>query len=295
MDISFDLYKIFYYVAKELSFSQAADQLYISQSAVSQSIKALEDKLNCKLFYRHTKQVRLTQEGEMLFQHIEQAFHFIKRGERTIEEIHSLEVGEVRIGASDTICKYYLLPYFERFHRLYPHIKMHVTNRTSPVCIELLKKGSIDVAVVNLPQGFHDKMIEIQDKRTVQDVFIAGDRFHSLKDKTITLQELSNYPLLLLEKNSTTRPFFDGYTKENNVHIAPEIELGSIDLLVELTKIGLGISFVVQEVAEESLKRNEIFLVQVHEKIPSRDLGIITNSSIPIPIAARKFIELLLR
>ena len=292
MDIRFELYKVFYHVAKNLSFTEAASKLFISQSAVSQSIRALEEEMNCKLFNRHTKQVKLTQEGEILFKHVEQAFNFIKAGERSIQEVHSLKQGEVRIGASDTICKYYLLPYLKKFNQLYPRIKIHVTNRTSPVCIELLNKGFVDLSVINVPETTFKNMT-IKKIKTLQDVFIAGKNYSHLLDKQFFLKDLEEYPLLLLEKNTVTRDFFDAWAKEKGVNITPEIELGSVDLLIELAKIGLGISFVSQEYIWRELKDQEVFILNVKEEIPKRSLGIITHNNIPLPAAARKFVELL--
>ena len=293
MDVNFELYKVFYYVAKTLSFSVASNELYISQSAVSQSIKFLEEKLNCRLFFRHTKQVKLTQEGEILFKHVEQAFNFIKTGERSITEIHSLKQGEVRIGATDTICKHYLLPYFQKFNELYPQIKIHVTSRTSPGCIELLRKGSVDLIVVNIPDKGVPKNMAVNKVKTLQDVFVAGSRFNHLKNKQFELKELAQYPLLMLEKHTTTREFFDTLIKKNGVQITPEIELDSVDLLIELAKIGLGIAFVIRDYVEKELANEEVFVVRLKEEIPPRGLGILTQNNIPLPLAAKKFIELL--
>ena len=293
MDVNFELYKVFYYVAKTLSFSEASNELYISQSAVSQSIKLLEEKLHCRLFFRHTKQVKLTQEGEILFKHVEQAFNFIKTGERSITEIHSLQHGEVRIGATDTICKHYLLPYFQKFNELYPQIKIHVTSRTSPGCIELLRKGSVDLIVINTPDKGVPKNMAVNKVKTLQDVFIAGSRFKHLKNQQLELKELAQYPLLMLEKNTTTREFFDTLIKKNGVQITPEIELDSVDLLIELAKIGLGIAFVIRDYVEKELANEEFFVVRIKEEIPPRGLGILTQNNIPLPLAAKKFIELL--
>ncbi|KNZ69050.1 transcriptional regulator, LysR family [Thermincola ferriacetica] len=292
MDINFELYKVFYYVAKNLSFSGASQELHISQSAVSQSVKLLEEKMNCRLFIRNTKQVKLTQEGETLFRHIEQAYNLIRAGERSIEEIHSLQQGEVRIGASDTICKYYLLPYLKKFNRLYPNIRIKVTNRTSPRCIELLKKGSVDVAVVNMP-GTVEKTMRVDKVKTIHDVFIAGQNFAHLKRKKISLQELAQYPVLMLEKNTTTRNFIDTFLESKGVKIIPEVELGSVDLLVEMAKIGLGISLVVKEYIEKELSGSEVFMLNLREKIPARKLGVLTNNNIPLSVAAQKFVALL--
>ena len=291
-DISFELYKVFYHVAKNLSFSEASQKLYISQSAVSQSVRLLEDKLNCSLFNRTTKQVRLTAEGEVLFRHIEQAYNFIKGGERSIEEIHGLKQGEIRIGASDTICKYYLLPFLQKFNRQYPAIKINITNRTSPICIELLRKGSIDAAVVNLPPRYEGQL-QVTKLKSLQDVFIAGPAFFHLRDRILGLQELASYPLLMLETKTITREFFDQFLAERGVSLRPEIELGSIDLLIELTKIGLGISFVSREYIERDLTAGSICQLRIKDEIPPRFLGIMTNQAIPLPAAAKKFIDML--
>ncbi|HYE80936.1 MAG TPA: LysR family transcriptional regulator [Clostridia bacterium] len=293
MDVNFELYKVFYYVAKSLSFSAASEELFITQSAVSQSIKLLEEKLKCQLFFRNTKRVKLTREGAVLFGHVEQAFNFIKSGERTLEEMNSLSQGEIRIGASDTICKYYLMPYIKRFNQIYPNIKIHLTNRTSPKCIELLRKGSVDFSVINIPERCSYNNIAVKRTKEVRDVFIANDNFKELKGRKVCLKELENYPLLVLESNTTTREFFDNLMTKHGVSIKPEIELGSVDILMEMAKIGLGIAFVPDECVNQELSKKEIFMLDIKEEIPGRNLGFLIHSNIPLPLAASKFVELL--
>lgn len=292
MDINYELYKVFYYVAKNMSFSGASEHLFISQSAVSQAVKSLEKKMQCQLFVRNTKQVKLTQEGVILFRHIEQAFNLIKAGERTLENIRSLRQGEVRIGASDTICKHYLLPFFKTFINLYPNIKIQVTNRTSPQCIDLLKTGKVDLIIINIPEK-SDKFLKIRKVKDIQDVFIAGENYRKLANIRISLKDLEAYPVLMLEKNTVTREFIERFLKDKKVLITPEIELGSLDLLVELARIGLGISFVTRDFIQEDLAKGEVFEININEKIPQRSLGIATGQNVPIPVAAEKFIELL--
>lgn len=293
MDINFELYKVFYYVAAKLSFSDAAAKLFISQSAVSQSIKLLEQQLNAKLFMRNTKQVRLTHDGELLFKHVEQAFNFIKTGERSLQEVHSLERGEIRLGASDTICRHYLLPYFQRFNELYPQVKISITNRPSSKCAELLIKGLVDISVANLPAVTKSKQLKISELITINDVFIAGSAFTHLKDKKLNLSDLGSYPLLMLEPNTVTRSYFEKLLAQNDLQFTPEIELGSVDLLLDLVKIGLGISFVSREFIQKELAAGEIFILDVDAAIPARRLGILTHTNMPVPVAAQKFIELL--
>lgn len=293
MDINFELYKVFYYVAKYLSFSAAANELYISQSAVSQAIKLLEEKLNTKLFFRSTKQVQLSESGLLLFTHVEQAFHLFKTGERSLSELYTLEQGELKIGASDTICKYYLLPYFKQFNQLYPKIKLNVTNRPSPVCVDLLKKGLVDISVVNLsPEKSYPKMT-ISKGKMLHDVFFASPAFSHLQGSLLTLDEVAALPILTLEKNTTTRTFLDALFAQHNILFQPEIQLGSVDLMIELTKIGLGISFISREYIQKELADNQLFPITLTTEIPKRELGIITYDCLPVPIAAQKFIELL--
>jgi len=293
MDVNFELYKVFYYVGKHLSFSQAANELYISQSAVSQAIKILEEKLNTKLFVRTTKQVHLSTAGLLLFTHVEQAFHVLKLGERNINELDSLEQGELKIGASDTICKYYLLPYFKQFTQLYPKIKLNITNRPSPVCVELLAKGLVDISVVNLANDQSYPNMTISKRKILHDVCIASSTFSHLEHQALSLQDIAALPLLALEKNTTTRCFLDAIFAKYNLLFQPEIQLGSVDLLIELTKIGLGVAFVSREYIQKELADNQLFTLTLTTEMPPRELGIITHNYLPIPLTAQKFIELL--
>lgn len=293
MNVDFELYKVFYYVGKHLSFSEASSQLHISQSAVSQTIRQLEEKMECRLFHRSTKQVQLTHEGQVLFRHIEQAFHYIKAGERSIAEIHSLNQGEIRIGASDTICRYYLLPYLKQFAQRYPNIKMIITNRSSAVCLDMVSKGIVDVGVVNFKNDKTPKNITARNLKTLQDIFVAGPAFQDLHTAKLQLTDLERYPLLLLEKNTVTRDFFDKFAEIHQVTLTPEIELNSIDLLIDLTKIGLGISFVAKEYVAADLAAGALFALDLRETIPARQLGIATNDSVPMSVAAQRFIEML--
>lgn len=291
MNISYDLYKVFYYTAKELSFSSAAHKLYISQSAVSQSIRLLEEKLGCRLFIRSTKQVRLSQEGELLYQHVEKAFNYLDSGVRSVQEIQGLKQGEIRLGSSDTICQHYLLPYLQKFKKEYPQIKIKITNRTSPICEDLLRKGLVDLIIINLKDEYED--LEVKKLKTIHDVFIAGPSFSHLQNQRLGFEDLLHYPLLLLEKNTTTRNYLDALLLSRGIKVQPEIETGSVDLQIMLAKIGLGLAFVSQEYIQEPLEKKEIFIVPLKEEIPARSLGLAVNNKLPLPLAVGKFIELL--
>jgi DNA-binding transcriptional LysR family regulator len=289
MDINFELYKIFYQAAISASFSEAAAKLYISQSAVSQAIKNLEDKLGSQLFLRRTRRLKLTREGELLLSHIGQAYNLIKTAENKLSEMQNLESGEIRIGASDTVCKYYLLPYLKRFSQTYPKIKIRFLNRTSPQIIEALKNSLIDFGIVTLPVS--NSYLTVAELTQVSDVFIAANKFRTLKGSKISWEELSHYPILLLEKNSSTRRNFDDFIQREGIKLVPEMELESVDLLVEFAKIGLGIAHVMKESALDDINSNSLFIIKMAKELPKRKLGLVTNKNMPLSEADKRFIE----
>lgn len=292
MNINFELYKVFYQIAKEGKISAASKKLHVTQPAVSQSIKQLEERLGGKLFFRTPKGMKLTTEGEMLFSYVEKAYDLIKAGEMKFEEMNNLEFGEINIGASDTLCSHYLIPYLEEFHKKFPKIKIKITNRTTYEIIDLLKTGSVDLGILNLPVD-DDNQLNIAESLTIEDCFIYGKKYSShFKDK-VPLKKLTQFPIILLEKGSSTRNFIDNIFLENKLKLEPEIELGSNDLLVKFAKIGLGISFVSKSSIKNELKDGEIFEVKLKEKIPKRKIGIATLKGVFLSPAGQEFMAFL--
>jgi len=291
MDINFELYKIFYYVAKNKSFSDAAAELHVSQSAISQAIKNLEQKTGSQLFYRKTREIKLTYEGEILFKHVEQAYNFIKTAESKLLESQNLENGEIRIGVSDTICKYYLIDPIGKFIQKYPKVKIQVINRTSRQILNILKEGIIDFGIVTLP--VHSKGITVENFMSVEDIFVASNKFIELANRRISLTELSFHPLLMLDKNSSTRQNLDNFFQKKQLNPVPEIELESIDLLLEFARIALGIAHVLKESAVPFIEKGELFEIKLKEKLPPRKLGIVTMKNMPLSRTSSEFIKFL--
>ena len=288
MDINYELYKVFYHVAYTLSFSEASKQLFISQSAVSQSIKTLERKLDQTLFIRSTKHVQLTPEGEILLRHIEPAMHFIRRGEAQLLDAAATG-GQIRIGASDTICRYFLVPYLERFHRDFPSAHIKVINQTSIKCVELLETGQVDLIVTNYPNQYLSNVSSIKKIRTFKDVFIANKSFEQLKGQKLSYEQLSKYPILMLDKRSTTSEFLHRLFQQHHLDLVPEIELTSNDLLIDLARIGLGIAFIPDFCIQEP--NDDLFIVETEEELPTRELVIAHNEQIPLTKASEEFLN----
>jgi len=293
MDIKLDFYKVFYEVAETMSFSKAADRLYITQSAVSQSVKNLETALDSRLFIRGSKGIALTAEGELLYEYVKNAISLIDKGEAELQKLQNLEKGSLRIGVSDTISRYVLLPYLEKFNRTYPMINLQIVNRTSIQGIGLLKSGQVDLAFVNLPLA--DDAIEIEHYCDVQDIFVAGSRFRFLYDKVLSLQELVEYPLIFLEKNANSRNYVEDYFLSKGVSLKPEIELGSHDLVLEFAKINLGIACVTREFSKQYLADGSLSQIHIAEPIPARSVGICRLKGVSVSAAGNAFLSLLER
>ncbi|MBM7616008.1 LysR family transcriptional regulator [Alkaliphilus hydrothermalis] len=292
MDVNLELYKIFYYVAKNLSFTKAAEELFVTQSSVSQSMAQLEKKLDIVLFHRTNRRVSLTHEGEMLFSHVSQAINIIKSGERILENTKVLEYGELKLGASDTICKYFLLPYFSQFHRIYPKIRINITNQPSIRTIESVRKGELDFGIINLPYDSVPNDLNVEVLSNFTEVLITNRCFFKGTEGITSIQQLMDYPLITLTKETSTRRYLDSYFQKHQLTLEPEFELESIDLIMELVQIGLGIGFVI-DAAVAALKNEDVSIINLKEPLPTRSIAFISNKKLPLSIPAQEFLELL--
>ena len=291
MDINYELYKVFYHVASSLSFSEASKQLFISQSAVSQSIKTLERKLEQPLFIRSTKKVQLTPAGKVLLKHIEPAMNLIQRGESQLLETGALGLGQLHIGASDTICRYFLVPYLKEFHKKFPNIPIKVTNATSQSCVDLLEQGKVDLIVTNFPNVRLNQSYIQKTVLEFSDVFIANPAFFNLKQQELGFAELTQYPILMLDKKSTTSEFLHNIFLQHQLELVPEIELSSNDLLIDLARIGLGIACIPDYCLSRESK--ELFILKTKEQIPRRQLAAAINPNLPSSVSTEEFLKLL--
>lgn len=293
MDINYELYKVFYYVAKTLSFSEAATELYISQSAVSQSIKLLEKRLDQILFSRNTKRVSLTKEGKMLFKHIEPAVNLITRGENQITGANKTGGVQLRIAASDTICRYYLVPFLKSFHLMYKDIHINIINGTSLRCAELLKANQVDLIIANSPNTELNSNMHLETVKSFQDVFVYNTEYYDIANDEVTFEELLTYPILMLSSHSTTSHFLHDQFIKQSLELVPSIELSSNDLLIDLAKIGLGIAFV-PDFCIQSADNKELSIIKTKEIIPQRTLVAAYDKSISLSKAAGFFINQLI-
>lgn len=293
MNIDFELYRIFYEVAKIGNITKAAEELNISQPAISKQIKSLEDQLGGQLFVRTKRGVVLTEEGKEFYKYISQAVEFITSAENKFTDLINLDIGCIKIGVSVTLTKEFLLPYLEKFHSLYPKINIEIATGSSIELFSKLRNGLIDMIVLNLNDKNYGSDIDIIKCKKINDCFVVNKNFIDLINKEISIKDLNNYPLILQAKGSNTREFLDEYTKEFNTILKPNIELASYSLVVEFSKIGLGIGYVTKGYISKELKNKELFKLKIKEKIPSRYIGIaLSNNHIP-NFSTKKLIEII--
>jgi DNA-binding transcriptional LysR family regulator len=287
-----EYFKVFYYTAKLGSVTGAANELSLSQPAVSQSLKALEKSLGVTLFQRASRGVRLTGEGQILYSYVEKGYEEIERGVEKVRKMLNLELGEVHIGASDMTLRFYLLPFLEEFHERHPGIKVMVANAPTPETLKLLRAGTIDFGVVSTPFP-REGDIRAEPVREIEDVFVAGRRFTSYKNKMLDLQELEKLPLIFLEGSTSTRAYMDAYLAENGVAVQPEFELSTSDMIVQFALRNLGIGCVVRDFATEALESGRLFELRFNKMIPKREFCVVTSRKSPLGAAAGKLVDIM--
>jgi DNA-binding transcriptional LysR family regulator len=290
MLVNAELYRVFYTVAKSGSLTRAARELFISQPAVSQSIKLLEKQIGGTLFIRTAKGMDLTYEGGIIFEYIEKAQELIDAAEHKFKQLKDLEFGSFTIGANDTLCKNYLLKYICAFNKKYPDIIVRIKNRTTVDTINLLRSGKADIGFVNLPADAKD--MDIEERFGIHDVFVADKKTFDKVKEPLEYRRLKDMPLIVIERTSTTRMLLDEYFERQKIRLTPSFELSSHELVVEFAKAGLGVGCVVREFVEEDLRAGRLFEIPLETPLPPRGIGLIKPTGAPIKFAAKKFAEM---
>ena len=289
MAVKLELYRVFKEVAETGNISAAAKNLYISQSAVSQSIKQLETALQARLFARSPRGVSLTGEGQMLYQYVRSALGLLATGEDKLSQAQQLLLGTLVIGASDTVTSLFLIPYLDAFHRRHPGIRLKIVSGRSAKVVSMLKSGAVDIAFASSPE---DSALECWPCFPTHAVFVAGREYPCDFDHVYTRREIAEFPLILLERKASSRVFLEQEFLRNGVTLSPEIELSSRQLLVSLARIGLGVAGVTLEFVREALDAGDIRLLKTDFEIPPRSVDLCTLREVHPTAAASAFMEL---
>lgn len=283
-----NLLKVFYTVAVAGSISGAAEELHVSQPAISQHIKTMENEAGFQLFIRNKKGVKLTAEAGAIFSYCKVIFNQVETLNQTLTDITSLDTGILKIGASDTICKYYLIDKLKGFEKLYPGIRYRVTNCTTSESLNLLKNKDVDIAFVHAPVQSNN--FEFKECLILEDFFVCSYDFDDSNIKQ--LSDLTRYRTLLLEESSYSRQFLDENLLRYGVKLKPKFELASLDLLIEFAKKNMGIICVSKQYIERELKNKELKIINLSEKLDKRSISLAVDNDY-VSNAAKRFLEYL--
>lgn len=286
-----NLYRVFYTVAKYKNISHASEILYVSQPAVSKSIKILENELGVKLFLRSSKGVSLTYEGNVLFEHVKNGFEEFLLGEKILEQIKNKDIGKINIGVSTTIGKKYFVPELVQFMKIYPNFNINIINKTTLDTVKLVNDTKLDLAIVGTP--LLDSNLEFIELTKMQDIFVASPAYLK-KFKNKSLQNIFNEgSFMFLEKPNITRLHIDNYFISQGLNIKPEIEASNMDFLLECAKIGLGITSIIKAFCLNDLQSNTLQEIPLEVPIPPRSIGVVFKNFSGLSIASKTLIEFL--
>ncbi|MCD7728768.1 MAG: LysR family transcriptional regulator [Clostridia bacterium] len=290
--VNLELYRVFYTVAKCGSLTKAAEELFISQPAVSQAIKQLETQLGTSLFNRTHKGMELSaQGGKLIYKSVEDALTLLDSAENALIELKTTATGTIRIGATDSIFSNLIADKIVAFHEKYPAVKFDLITGTTLDTIAQLKDNKCDIVFINLPVSDKDVVLS-GSVSLLSDIFVANDKFSELKDKTVPIKRLQELPLLMMEKNTIARQATDNYLNSLGLNFIPDIEVANWDLMLKLAIKGMGIGCVPREYCTKYLESGELFEINVSPTLPVRGVGMALPKNIPVPYALREFIHL---
>ena len=302
-------YHIFNAVAEAGNLSKAAKALTISQPAISRAVSKLEQSLSVKLFVRGSRGVHLTEEGRLLYEHTKTAFDSLRQGEENLRRLTGLGAGTLRIGVSTTLCKHILVPYLKQFVEAYPHIQITIRCQSSKETLELLEQGNLDIGLVSRAESIHP--LEFLPVTELQPVFVATETYL----KNVTLREQNDVPssknrrsaakkasvaslsyiksgtLMLPDKSHSFRAYTEDYLNKHQIETGQILDVNSTDLLIDFTKIGMGIGCVIKEFIRAELDNKNLIELPIPVQTEKHTIGFVYKKTHYQTGSLQKFID----
>lgn len=289
IDINIELLKTFYIVAKYKNITKASNELLVSQSTVSKSIKNIEEQLDCQLFTRSKKGVELTKEGEILYNSTEKVLNILNNDLKKITKTKTINILVGKVLADKV-----LVPYINLFQKKYPNIKINLSCTDIKGVKSKLKNDEVDIAIGYYIDELEDNYEQRKISQELHPIFVCNNNYKELINKKIKVKELEKYPYIISSKGATTYQYALDFFQENNLDITPTMEILGTSLITQLVKNGLGISILTKEFIEEELKNQELFEIQLEQELETRHLTIITYKNKIISKEIKYLIDLLI-
>ena len=293
MDVNFEYYKIFYYVARYKNFTKAAQALGSSQPNVTRAMNCLEQQINSTLFVRNNRGIQLTPEGEKLYIRVTAAMTQLMAAEEELADSASLSHGSISIGASETALNIFLLDKLKTFHMVNPGIRLKIYNHSTPEAVDAVKNGLVDFAVVSSPV-YADSSLKTVVLHSFQEILVGGTTFTALGSQELSLNELKNYPLICLGRETMTFQFYNELFYKNGIELLPDTEVATTDQILPLVKNELGLGFVPELMAQEALSKREIVKISLKETIPERNVCMVYDYQHPLNSAAKELKKMIM-
>lgn len=278
-NINFELYKIFWYVVKNKNISKAANELFISQPAITQTIQKLESLLDIKLFYRTKQGVELTSDGEYLYNYLKFSVESLGSAKEKMEELKNHK-SVIRIGSGTTLIKNCLIEPLKKFKELYPDVVVEINHDIAHELLKKIENNVLDIALLKFPcDKSENYTLEVIEQE--HDIFVGSSKHYGkYKDKTYSIFKLNELPLVLQSNLSSTRKFLDEVCHKNHVTLNSTYELASYGLVLDFVKEGLGIGFINRKHVLKELNEGSLFEIKTDFVIPSRNIGIVVNKKV---------------
>lgn len=288
MNVDLELYKVFYVVAKNKHMTRASEELHISQPAISQSIKKLEDQLGGTLFLRSNKGMELTEEGKMFYEYVKGALELIGNAENEFTSFKDLSKGEIKVRCSTTLTKLILMDALENFHKDYPNININIVNGLTSNLINDLKLGKLDFVIFN-ESNVKENNLYLEKIKELKQGFVYNPDYYT--DNVKTFSDLNKLPLILQNGESNSRKLLDYIALQKHLKLIPRMEVVSQELISEFTNVGLGVGFVIIDLANRNFKN--LKELEINKTIPNINVYLAMNKSISLTFASKKFIDYL--
>lgn len=286
MNVDLELYKVFYVVAKNKHMTRASEELHISQPAISQSIKKLEDQLGGTLFLRSNKGMELTEEGKMFYEYVKGALELIGNAENEFTSFKDLSKGEIKVGCSTTLTKLILMDALENFHKDCPNININIVNGLTSNLINDLKLGKLDFVIFN-ESNVKENNLYLEKIKELKQGFVYNPDYYT--DNVKTFSDLNKLPLILQNGDSNSRKLLDYIALQEHVKLIPRMEVVSQELISEFANIGLGVGFVIIDLANRNFKN--LKELEINKTIPNINVYLALNKSVLLTFASKKFLE----
>ena len=289
MNVNYEYYRIFYYVAQCGSLTRAAEMLLTNQPNVTHTIRRLEEEMGVKLFLRSNRGVRMTAEGERLYAHVRVAVERLQQGEEEISSLKSLNGGLLSISTSEVALRAYLLPFLRNFRSRYPGVRLKLYNHLTHQAMGAVRDGQCELGFVTTPVGDLSRLIAV-DLRRIREVAVVGSELKSLSDRTLTMEELPRYPLISLGRETMTWRLYSDWFMAHRLEFHPDIEAATADQILPMVQNGLGIGFVPERFLE-NMPEN-VYRLTIKEKMPERKVCMIQREGALLYPAAKRLKEM---